>query len=57
MKWMLLAWPGPIQNIFCVLINLSGKANGQAYVAIDASQAPKAFAELNNKFMGKRYVE
>jgi hypothetical protein len=35
----------------------AGKANGQAYVAIDAAQAPKAFAELNNKFMGKRYVE
>jgi hypothetical protein len=36
---------------------LTGKANGQAYVAIDAAQAPRAFAELNNKFMGKRYVE
>ncbi|WIA39493.1 hypothetical protein OEZ86_005591 [Tetradesmus obliquus] len=45
-------------NVRDVLITRTyGKANGQAYVAIDAAQAPKAFAELNNKFMGKRYVE
>lgn len=35
----------------------TGKPNGQAFVLLPSAEAIKAQVELNNKYMGKRFIE
>lgn len=35
----------------------AGKPNGQAFVLLPKAEAAKAQAELNNRYLGKRFIE
>lgn len=38
-------------------LHVAGKPNGQAFVLLPKAESLKAQVELNNKYMGKRFIE
>jgi len=42
---------------FMLHLHVAGKPNGQAFVLLPKAEALKAQVELNNKYMGKRFIE
>lgn len=40
-----------------LLLLCAGKSNGQAFVLLPKDDAARAQSDLNNKYMGKRFIE
>lgn len=53
----LLDWFSGYNVIDGLITRSDGKPNGQAFVLLPKAEALKAQVELNNKYMGKRFIE